>query len=472
VSALGQRDELRRALGELAGEGWLVGGAVRDRLLGRASDDFDVVVSGEARPLAVRLARRLKAFRFALSDDFGAWRVVARDRSWQIDLMPLLGETIEHDLARRDLTINAIAEPLGGGETIDPFGGRRDLEQGRLRMVGPRAFAEDPLRTLRLARIACELGFSATPETTAAARSAAPGLAQVAAERQFAELRRIIASGRALEGLEAMERLGATAVILPELVELRGVQQSAYHHLDVHDHSLQVLAEAVTLTRDPGTLFAGSGSGSGSELAALLGESLSAGLTRGEALRFGALLHDIAKPQTRSVSTAGRVSFMGHDELGAELARGVLLRLRAGERVAEHVASLTRHHLRLGFLVHQAPLSPRALYGYLRACGPVAVDVTLLSVADRLATRGRAAEEAIARHLELARAVIPAALRWRAQPPRPPLTGDRLAHALGMRPGPELGRLLAELEEASFAGEIAGEEQAIALARRLHEGSR
>lgn len=457
-----------QALAELAGHGWLVGGAVRDRLLGRDSDDFDVVIAGDARAAALTLSRRLRAFRFALSDTFGAWRVVARDRSWQIDLMPMLGETIEQDLARRDLTINAIAQPLGAGALLDPFDGRGDLQRRLLRMVTPQAFEEDPLRALRLARIVSELGFSVTPETAAAARSAAPGLARVAPERQFAELRRIIASERALAGFEAMERLGASAAVLPELLALRGVKQSAYHHLDVHDHTLQVLAEAVSLSDGPGVLFPDFGA----ELEELLAEPLSAGLTRGQALRLGALLHDIAKPQTRAVSEEGRVSFMGHDERGAELARELLLRLRAGERVAEHVAALARHHLRLGFLVHQAPLSPRALYGYLRTCGPVAVDVTLLSVADRLATRGRASEEAIARHLELARAVIPAALRWRSQPPRPPLPGDHLARALGIRPGPELGRLLDELEAASFAGEIEGEAQAIALARRLHEDKR
>jgi poly(A) polymerase len=454
-----------RALAELAGEGWLVGGAVRDRLLGRATDDLDVALPGDARPLAAALARRLRAHRFALSDAFGAWRVVARDRSWQIDLMPLLGETIEQDLARRDLTINAIAQSLRDEVLIDPFGGRRDLRESRLRMVSPGAFAEDPLRTLRLARLACELAFTPTGETASAARAAAPGLRGVAAERQFAELRRIIAAPRALEGLGWIERLGAGAVVLPELEALRGIEQSPYHHLDVHDHTLQVLGEAIGLAVDPGAAFPGLGA----ELRALLAEPLSSGVTRDQGLRFGALLHDIAKPRTRTVSAEGRVSFLGHDELGAEMARDVLLRLRGGERLAGHVAALARHHLRLGFLVHQAPLSPRALYGYLRACGPVAVDVTLLSVADRLATRGRDADRAIERHLELARAVLPAALRWRAAPPRPPLSGDRLARVLGIAPGPELGRLLAEIEVASFAGEIDGEDQAIELARRLHE---
>jgi hypothetical protein len=129
------------------------------------------------------------------------------------------------------------------------------------------------------------------------------------------------------------------------------------------------------------------------------------------------------------------------------------------------VAALVRHHLRLGFLVHQMPLSRREVYRYLHACEPVEVDVTLLSVADRLATRGHGSAEAIARHLELARDLIGPALRWRRCRPSPPVRGDALAQALGIRPGPELGRMLAELEEAAYAGEVDGPEQAIALAR-------
>jgi hypothetical protein len=141
--------------------------------------------------------------------------------------------------------------------------------------------------------------------------------------------------------------------------------------------------------------------------------------------------------------------------------------LRASERLSNYVAALTLNHLRLGFLVHEAPLSRRSLYSYLRACDPVGVDVTVLSVADRLATRGSGADQAIAKHLRLAHEVLGEAFAWRAHPPRPPLRGDELARAVGLRPGPELGRILQELEEASFAGEIVTQEEAIARAREL-----
>ena len=441
---------------------WLVGGALRDRLLGRATPDLDVAVDGDPEPVARRLARRAGGTAFELSEAFRAWRVVARDHSWQVDLTPLQGGTLAADLAGRDLTVNAMAEPVGGGALFDPHGGRADLDARRLRMVAREAFAADPLRVVRLARLAVELGFAVEPTTEQAARAQAPALAAVAPERLFAELRRIVVADAAPRGLELLDTLGATQLVLPELDALRGVEQSRYHHRDVHGHTVEVLQQVIALERDPGRAL-------GAELAeptrALLDAPLADGLTRGGALRFGALLHDVAKPRTRVELPGGRVGFPGHDEQGAALARAALERLRASERLRAHVAALARHHLRLGFLVHAAPLNRRALYAYLLACEPVELDVTLLSVADRLATRGRKADEAIARHLELARQVLAAGFERRAAAARAPLVrGDELARAVGIEPGPQLGALLEAIEEARFAGDVATREQAVALA--------
>jgi poly(A) polymerase len=453
------------ALGSIADSAWLVGGAVRDRLLDRPTSDFDVAVAGPAEPLARALGAAASGFAFELSEAFRTWRVVAHDRSWQLDLLSLEGETIEQDLARRDLTVNAIASELGGEGYVDPFGGQEDLRARRLRLVAPDAFARDPLRTLRLSRLACELDFGVDPETLAAAKRSTPALSAVAPERVFTELRRVVAADHALEGLELMDATGATEAVLPELAALRGVEQSRFHHLDVFEHTRAVLAQTIELERKPELVCAGPAQAEA--LLELLATPLANEMTRGQALRFGALLHDIAKPETRAVSDHGRVTFMGHDETGAQLGSRILGRLRASDRLREYVASLTRHHLRLGFLVHAMPLPRRAVYDYLRACAPVAADVTLLSVADRLATRGDNSEVAIAKHLELARQLMGEALAWAADPPRPPVRGDELAHALGIRPGPVVGGLLAELEAASFSGELATREQAIEHARRL-----
>jgi poly(A) polymerase len=362
--------------------------------------------------------------------------------------------------------VNAIAEPLSGGELVDPHGGAGDLAAGRLRAVGPSAFADDPLRVVRLVRLAAELGLEPDERTTALAHEQAPRVAAVAGERVFAELKRILAGDGVLASLRLMDDLALVAAILPELHGLRGVEQNRYHHADVHDHTIEVLERIVELQADPGAVLGEEHAGA---LRALLAEPLADGVDRGLGLRLGALLHDVAKPATLGRRDDGTPTFLGHDRAGALLARDVLGRLRAGERLKAHVAALVRNHLRLGFLVHERPLTRRALYRYLRTCEPVEVDVTLLSVADRLATRGRKADESIARHLDLAREVLPEALAWRARGrPEPLVRGDRLAAELRIGEGPEIGRLLSAIEEARFAGEVRTPDEALHLAVRLH----
>ncbi|MEA2372674.1 MAG: poly(A) polymerase [Solirubrobacteraceae bacterium] len=445
---------------------WLVGGVIRDRLLGRGpATDIDVVLDGDVRGAARRLARASGAVAFELSGEFGAWRVVARDHSWQADLNPIRGGSLEADLRLRDFTINAIAQPIAGGDLVDPLGGVGDLAGRRLRLAAPDAVRADPLRALRLVRLACELQLEPDATAAEAARSSAAGLRGVAAERVFGELKRIVTSERAPAGLELAGGLGLTAVVLPELDALGGVEQSRFHHKDVLGHTLEALTGAIALERDPAAFV---GDAHAERVRAILAEPLADDLTRAGGLRLGALMHDIAKPPTRRLTPDGRVQFRGHDERGAQMARGILGRLRTSERLAAHVGALVAEHLRLGFMVKDHPLSRRAVYRYLDACDGVAVDVTLLSIVDRLATRGEGAEPAIERHLTVARGILGEALRWHADGrPAPVIRGDRLARELGIEPGPDLGGLLARLAEAQFAGEASTPEAALALARLL-----
>jgi putative nucleotidyltransferase with HDIG domain len=445
-------------------EGWLVGGAIRDRLLGRPILDMDVVVEGDPEEAARAVAAAQRGPVFPLSEAFGAWRVLSRDRRTTFDFSPLHGATIEEDLSKRDFTVNAMAQSLDGGPLIDPHGGERDVREGLLRAVGPHAYDHDPLRALRLVRLAAELGFRADADTERLTRTAAPRLSEPSPERVFAELRRLMVSDGCLAGLDLAERLGVLAAVLPELTALQGVEQSRFHHLDVYHHTMEVLAQLVQL--DLGSAFGDLAP----QVETVLTEPLADELSRGEALRFAALFHDIGKPATRGEREDGRVTFIGHDAAGERIAGDILRRLRASERLRTYVAKLTREHLVLGFMVHDRPLSRRAVHAYLRRCEPVEVEVTVLSSADRMATRGEDQEPWIEAHLDLAREVMAAALVWREQgPPRPLLRGDELAAELGVEPGPELGRLLRELEEAVYAGDVKDRDQALALARELRQ---
>ncbi len=188
---------------------------MRDRLLGHPTADLDLVIDGDAADTARILARACgPAACFALSEEFGAWRVVARDGSWQIDVEALRGDPLEEDLALRDFTINAIAEPLQGGAPIDPLGGLADIEERRLRMVAHQAFAADPLRVLRLVRLAVELDLAVEARTQLAAFTAAGGLHSVAGERVFMELSRVLnapggVAGSGADGCGGRHRGGA-----------------------------------------------------------------------------------------------------------------------------------------------------------------------------------------------------------------------------------------------------------------------
>ncbi|MFN8216131.1 MAG: HD domain-containing protein [Solirubrobacterales bacterium] len=451
----------RRALAGV--QAWAVGGAVRDALLGRAVSDLDLAVAGDPGRAARAVAAELGEHAFELSAEFGTWRVVAPARGWQVDVTGLRGEGIGADLAERDFTIGAVAVPLGGGAALDPHGGLADLDRRVLRTVGPRSFEDDPLRLLRAARLAAELGLEIERETARLARAGASRATEPAGERQLAELRQLLAGPDPLRGLALLDELELTAVVLPEVEALRGVEQGPNHHLDVHGHTLAVLEHTLEVEADLDR-FAGERA---AEVAALLAEPLADETDRRTALRFGALFHDIAKPATRA-EHQGFVGFRGHDRAGAEVIGVICARLRASRKLTRHLQGLALHHLRLGFMIPEAPLPPRRVHDYLRATEPVAVDVTLLTIADRLSARGHgpiASPEMVAAHLELAREMIAAALDWRRDgPPAPLLRGDELSAELGVE-GPRIGEILAELEAAQYAGEIGDRAAALAHAR-------
>ncbi|MDQ3644014.1 MAG: HD domain-containing protein [Actinomycetota bacterium] len=448
---------------------WLVGGVVRDCFLDRPLRDVDLAVQGEPEAAARAVAARLRGPVFPLSEEFGAWRALDGDRRFACDISPLQGSTIEEDLGSRDFTMNAMAVPLAGGDTIDPHGGRADLQSGRLRVLGAEAYDHDPLRALRLVRLAAELGMQPDAETERLTASAAPRLCEPSPERVFAELRRTVVAPGALVGLGLAARLGVLGAVLPEVMALEGIEQSRFHHLDVFEHTLEALRRLIDLEGDLPSVFGDLSDPLREQLDQPLGDELS----RGQALRLGALFHDVAKPVTRGVRDDGKVTFIGHDCAGDDMVGQIFRRLRTGERLRAYVGKLAREHLALGFLVPRRPLDARTMHAYLRRTEPVEVEVTLLSCADRMATRGEGQEPWVATHLELAREVMGPALAWRAHgPPAPLLRGDELAQELGVTPGPELGRLLASLEEAIYAGEVSDREQAVEHARRVRQNRR
>lgn len=447
-------------LASAASAGWIVGGGLRDALLERPVADLDLALDGDAREAARLLAKAHRATRFPLSDAFGAWRVHGGDLPFTVDITPLQGGSLDADLAKRDLTVNALALPLAGGELVDRHGGVADLRSRVLRMVGPTVLRDDPVRLVRVARLACQLGFAVDPATRLRARMDAGEVLRSAPERVAEELRRIARLPDAWRGLGALDDLGVLGVLVPELEEGRGLEQTPYHHKDVLGHTLEVVQRVCEIRADPPAVFRSSGP----RIAAVLDEPLADGLRRGETLVFAALFHDMAKPATYAVTPEGRATFFHHDRRGAEMAAEWCVRYRTSTRFREVVTLCVRRHLALGFCVHRQPLSLRQIDRYLRSTAPAEVELMVLSVADRLATNGpRTTPPQIERHLAVAREMA----EWHFAlidrgPVRPLLNGAQIVDLVGRPPG----RWTADLVEALR------EEQVVGLVRTVPQAER
>jgi tRNA nucleotidyltransferase/poly(A) polymerase len=435
-------------------DAWLVGGSVRDLLLGRRVVDVDLVVERDPAEAARSLARREGGASFPLSERHGAWRVV-RDGS-TVDITASRG-AVADDLGRRDFTINAMAVPLAGGELLDPHGGRADLEAGRVRAVSEQVFADDPLRLLRLARLAHELGFTVDPESERLARRDAHLAARPSGERVLTEIRRLLEPDHPDDGIRLLDRLGVLDVVLPEAAAMRGVGQSPFHHLDVFEHTLGVLDAAADISAHPEHYLRAAAAPVAGALTADVGNDF----TGHTGLRLAALFHDIDKPSTRVVGPDGRVSFMGHDRLGAGTAETVLMRWRASRALIGFCRVLVSEHLRLGFLVRERPFDRRTAYRYATATAPYTLESVVLSLADRLATRGVRARQAYVRaHTEAAIELVGLVTELASEQRPPLLRGDEIAALTGAG-GARIGELVAVLAEEQAAGTVTTREEAV-----------
>jgi poly(A) polymerase/tRNA nucleotidyltransferase (CCA-adding enzyme) len=475
------RDLLGR-LGGLLGDraAWLVGGAVRDLLRGQPVSELDVAVPAGALALGRALADALGAPWVLLDEARGACRVVG---ALQLDLADLRAPTLEADLRARDFTVNALAVPLhpllarGAAAVEDATGGLADLRAGVLRLCAPGAMADDPVRVLRAARLSLALGLDLDPAVGEAARGAAPELARVSAERIRDELVALLGGPRGGRGLRLLDEWGALAVLLPEREAMSATPQPPPHRFDVWEHSLRaveasddLLAGLLRPGRDAGVPEAGAGGESRAVwpegLAGHLGEDVGDGLTRAHAVKLAALLHDVAKPETRT-EEAGRVRFIGHEVRGAERAGDIASRWRLSRRARTVLERLVRQHLRPMHLTQAGRITRRARYRFFRDLGQEAQDLLLLALADAAAVSGEG-PWAVWRGPggAVVRALFAGLGAERAAAAAPPLLrGEDVMAAFGLGPGPGVGRLLAAAREAQALGLVRSREQALAYLR-------
>jgi tRNA nucleotidyltransferase/poly(A) polymerase len=412
-------------------EAYLAGGCVRDRLLGREPQDYDVATSAPPEAVQGLFPRTVP-----VGAQFGVMLVVERGARFEVatfrsDDAYVDGRrpsavrfgSADEDARRRDFTINALFEDPLTGDIYDLVGGVADLRGGVIRAIGDATarIAEDRLRMLRAVRFAARLGFAIDPATLAAIIAAAPTLPDIAAERIGDEIVKILTEGSARRGFELLDATGLLPVVLPEVARMRGVAQSPDHHPegDVWDHTLLLLDQ----------------------------------LPRGvpETLALGALLHDVAKPLCAG-RKGERITFYGHSTVGADLAVEICQRLRRSRATWERVDYLVRHHLRLV----QAPEMRLATLKKMLAEEGFA-ELSRLARVDALASSGdlRFVLFCERRKAELGAEAL--------HPPR--LLGGAELLALGYRAGPRIGEILRALEDAQLEGEVRTREDAEALVR-------
>ncbi len=471
-------------------ESFLVGGLVRDALLGRDTADIDIAVRADA----LEVAREV-----ALFTGGGYAAIDAKDRIGRVVLagtgspMPdgkqcsidfsTVADSIEEDLLRRDFTIDAMAFRLSEmssdpqrARLIDPSGGCQDIESGVVRVVSEQAFLADPVRLLRAVRLAAELGFKLDGETEAGVVRHARLITTTAGERLREELLRLLALPGGHELFAYLDRLGLLAALIPELALTRDVTQPKEHFWNVLDHSLHAVTAVDFLLRRGAWLGMGNEVLSpvpwSDELADYFAAEVRCGSTRRQLLKLAALLHDIAKPQTMTRDIRGRWRFFGHGSQGAEATVGILERLRFSVRETRLVATMVEHHLRPVQLSQGDELpSHRAIYRYFRDAGESGVDILFLSLADHLATRGPGLDLASWRVHAREAAYILEQRNQQAERTTVErlINGHDLIGVFGLEPGRTIGEILKQVQEAQATGELTDRESALSYVRRLLE---
>ena len=480
-------DKIRDILPEQ--EIYLVGGAVRDLLLNRASPDLDFAVPSKGISLARRVANALHADFMVLDEERDTGRVIVTEsggRRTFLDFATYRGRDLDEDLRARDFTVNAIAFDLHTQALLDPLNGASDLRLKTIRACLPTSLSDDPVRILRAVRQAAAFQFRIEPETRKAMRQAASFLPRISSERQRDELFKILEGSRPDASMRALEMLGIFPFLLPELPALKGVEQSPPHIYDVWEHTLSVLGhlENILAALAPGynaddtnDLFTGLLTlrigRFRDQFARHFAESLNTDRSMRAALFFAALYHDVRKPATRTVESGGRIRFFDHDVKGAKVAeeRGRAFNLSNDE--LERIQLIVQHHMRFHFFTsrlegEKKEPSRKAIYRFFRDAGEAGVDLVLLGLADVRGTQGSGLrQETWTAALDVARILLENYWEKPQETVAPPrlLNGNELMSELGLQPGRIVGRLLEEIREGQATGKVETREQALDLAR-------
>ncbi len=407
---------------------YTVGGTVRDSLLGRPTRDLDFTTDAPVAAIKSMLEAAGADAIYNLGEKFGTIAAIVGDFKLEITTFRSQDEVSDPtdplsplytDLSHRDFTVNAIARDLHTGTLHDPHNGQLDVTHKLIRAVGSpeERFREDPLRLLRAVRLAAELGFFIERETKEAIRSLAYLLDNVSRERVGEEMDRLLVTERPGEAIDMLDNLGLLTYIVPEVLEMHEMERGPHHYKDVYPHTLKVVDRT------------------GPDLA----------------LRWAALLHDIAKPRTYGVSD-GEVHFFGHERLGARMARDILARLKRPQEMIDMVVQLVAEHLRIG--VYDGSWSDGAVRRFLRETAPITEKLFALSRADITSQRPQRVAAALARVEALYERCEEIKAQEDVEKLASPLNGDEIMAIFGGTPGRWIGQVKDYLLGLVLDGEL------------------
>ena len=431
---------------------FVVGGFVRDLLLGKKVKDIDIVVLGDGIAFGRHVAQELGRSNLVVFENFGTamlqldeWKlefVGARKESYnKLSRKPKVeGGTLDDDLSRRDFTVNAMAVSLNAddfGRLVDPFQGQEAMAERILRTpLDPLAtFDDDPLRIMRAFRFACQLGFTVEPSVLASAKSMASRLKIVSQERISDEFMKIMACRKPSVGLQLMHEADVLKVVFPEVAQLGGVdQRQDFHHKDVFQHTIRVLDNTAEAS-----------------------ESIW--------LRIAALLHDIAKPRTKAFQEGVGWTFHGHEEIGARMVKPIFRRMKLPLDHLSYVEKIVRLHLRPMALVDEG-VTDSAVRRLLFESGEDVDDLMILCRADITSKNPKLVDQVKKNYELVAQKMVEVEEKDRMRNWQPPLRGEEIMEVCGLEPGPLVGKLKTAVTDAILDGVIPNEHDA-ALAHLL-----
>jgi len=483
---LGLISRLREVIDPAAGA-LLVGGVVRDQLTGTICHDVDIIVPGEARKTARRAADLLNGKFFPLDETRGMYRILLASDDGQMDMVDvsqLQAKTVEADLRLRDFTVNAIAVRLHEpGKFVDPLNGRTDLKDRILHLCSEFSLKDDPIRVIRAARLSLAYNLRFAPGLLSNIRVSGPLLRNTSVERQRDELFKILDGDHPTSAIRLLDTFGVLEFLLPEVTSLKGIQQSLPHTMDVYEHTLKTLDQLKHLLElflspksvleEGGNLTLGLIAGKLSVFRENIKKhyriSLNPFRKRKSLALFGALLHDIGKPETKSIGSDSRIHFYQHESRGAELVCKKARSMALSEAETDALTRIVELHMRPRIFTKDECLpTRRSVYRFYRQAKDYGVDTCLLSLADYLAKTVYPPQQGDL-VLELDRIAV-FLEGWFEQKsswvePARLVRGEEIMKAFQLPPGRMVGAILEVIQEAQAAGEISNRQEALEYAK-------